>query len=231
MPTNNTENIYSTEFENDPNPIPSSKIGYDNTESGLNATTVQGAIDELDNKIKASDEASEITYDNTDSGLEATSVQGAIDEMAGAFDNYMLMGEEDVSIAVPENSTFNSLFHNNGLFTLIQNVITNLNNDEAIDIRALSISPSFSSYALHPLGKSFWKKGETMDATDYSGVFYNQANPKHTITSAKIAGSNSTIRKLDIADADGAMTLLDMTESTTTITYVTLQVMKYKKGV
>ena len=81
MPTNNTENIYSTEFENDPNPIPSSKVGYDNTESGLEATTVQGAIDELDSKIKASDEASEITYDNTESELEATNVQSAIDEL------------------------------------------------------------------------------------------------------------------------------------------------------
>lgn len=81
MPTNDTQNIYSTEYENDPNPIPANKIGYDNTESGLEATTVQGAIDELDSKIKASDEADEITYDNTESGLEATNVQGAIDEL------------------------------------------------------------------------------------------------------------------------------------------------------
>lgn len=52
MPNNDTENIYSTEFENDPNPIPSSKIGYDNTESGLEAENVQAAIDEIDSLTK-----------------------------------------------------------------------------------------------------------------------------------------------------------------------------------
>lgn len=47
MPTNVTDNIYSTEYEDSGTPIPSTKIGYDNTESGLEATNVQGAIDEL----------------------------------------------------------------------------------------------------------------------------------------------------------------------------------------
>lgn len=48
MPTNNTENIYSTPFnEGEAQPIPASRIGYDNTSSGLTADDVQSAIDEI----------------------------------------------------------------------------------------------------------------------------------------------------------------------------------------
>ena len=48
---------------------------YDNTDSDLVATTIQGAIDELDaEKIDGS-------YDNSTSGLTATTIQGAIDEL------------------------------------------------------------------------------------------------------------------------------------------------------
>lgn len=48
MPYNDTENIYSTPFnEGEAQPIPATRIGYDNTDSGLTATDVQGAIDEI----------------------------------------------------------------------------------------------------------------------------------------------------------------------------------------
>lgn len=54
-----------------------SAISYDNVSSGLTATEVQDAIDELRN-------ADAILYDNTVSGLTATEVQAAIDELATA---------------------------------------------------------------------------------------------------------------------------------------------------
>ncbi len=48
MPSNDTENIYSTQFnEGEAQPIPATRIGYDNDASGLNATNVQEAIDEI----------------------------------------------------------------------------------------------------------------------------------------------------------------------------------------
>jgi len=53
-------------------------VSYDNSTSGLAATDVQAAIDEV---YAALDEADEIDYDNTTSGLAATDVQGAIDEL------------------------------------------------------------------------------------------------------------------------------------------------------
>jgi len=59
-------------------------IDYDNSVSGLSATTVQDAIDELDSTIDNLD-ASGINYSNITSGLLSSTVQGAIDELA-AFD-------------------------------------------------------------------------------------------------------------------------------------------------
>jgi hypothetical protein len=54
-------------------------IRYRNSGSGLTATDVQGAIDELKSDIPA--DASDVSYDNTSSGLTATDVQDAIDEV------------------------------------------------------------------------------------------------------------------------------------------------------
>ena len=59
-----------------------SDINYDNTSSGLSATNVQTAIDEVYGDIPTGFPATAITYDNTSSGLVATNVQNAIDEIA-----------------------------------------------------------------------------------------------------------------------------------------------------
>ena len=62
-----------------------SDIDYDNTGSGLAATNVQAAIDELKTdipSIPATYNADDIVYDNTASGLQATDVQAALDEIA-----------------------------------------------------------------------------------------------------------------------------------------------------
>ena len=86
MPSNNTENILSTPFtEGTGNPIPASRISYDGTTSGLSATDVQAAIDEVVGDIPtipATYDADDIVYDNTTSGLTATDAQAAIDEVA-----------------------------------------------------------------------------------------------------------------------------------------------------
>ena len=58
-----------------------SDVNYDNTGSGLTATNVQDAIDELKGDIPTSLDADDVAYDNTGSGLTATNVQDAIDEV------------------------------------------------------------------------------------------------------------------------------------------------------
>lgn len=61
--------------------LDSSDIDYDNTQSGLTATDVQDAIDELAQGGGGGGSAADITYDPTASGLSATDVQEAIDEV------------------------------------------------------------------------------------------------------------------------------------------------------
>lgn len=74
-------------------------VAYDNTSSGLTATNVQDAIDELH-------DADGIAYDNTTSGLTATDVQSAIDEIAqgggsgGGFDLTAYTGTGTVTVSV-----------------------------------------------------------------------------------------------------------------------------------
>jgi hypothetical protein len=72
-------NRYVHDYEDDGQPIPGTKIGYDNTGSGLDSTTVQGAIDEV---AQILDTKQDKSYDGTESGIEADTVTGAIDELA-----------------------------------------------------------------------------------------------------------------------------------------------------
>lgn len=66
--------------------VDSDKIGYNNLTSGLQATNVKGAIDELKSdidNIQVTPDATDVGYDNTTSGLTADNVQEAIDEVVG----------------------------------------------------------------------------------------------------------------------------------------------------
>jgi len=65
----------------------SDDVSYDNATSGLTATDVKSAIDELKTGLENQNEADEITYDNITSGLAATDVQAAIDEVDGRVDS------------------------------------------------------------------------------------------------------------------------------------------------
>lgn len=66
--------------------LDSSDIDYDNTASGLTATDVQEAIDELA-QGGGGGSAADITYDPTTSGASATNVQDALDEAFGDLDD------------------------------------------------------------------------------------------------------------------------------------------------
>ena len=81
--------------------VQAENVSYDNTDSGLTATNVQDAIDEVNAKIPQSGsvDADDVTYDNTSSGLTATNVQDAIDELASPA-GWTLAGTETGTTAV-----------------------------------------------------------------------------------------------------------------------------------
>lgn len=87
-------------------------VAYDNTTSGLTATNVQDAIDEVNSKIPQGGavQADDVAYDNTSSGLTATNVQDAIDEVsAGATLRATGTGATLGAIASSLTSAFNAL--------------------------------------------------------------------------------------------------------------------------
>lgn len=57
MPSNDTENIYATQYGGEGEPIPATKISYDNTASGLTADDIQEAVDELAGVIDTAETA------------------------------------------------------------------------------------------------------------------------------------------------------------------------------
>ena len=57
MPSNDTENIYATQYGGEGEPIPATKISYDNTASGLTADDIQEAVDEVALEAKGASEA------------------------------------------------------------------------------------------------------------------------------------------------------------------------------
>ena len=61
--------------------MPADHVTYDPMTSGLVATNVQDAIDEITTRPAVLPTASDVSYDNTSSRLSATNVQDAIDEV------------------------------------------------------------------------------------------------------------------------------------------------------
>ena len=101
-----------------------SGISYDNTGSGLTATNVQDAIDEVESNIPtvpASYAATAITYDPTVTGMSATNVQDAIDEL------FSLIGSK------PDNVS-GTLYHTTSSSFLTQSGITYNNVGGVINI-------------------------------------------------------------------------------------------------
>lgn len=92
-----------------------SDVVYNNAVSGLTATNVQDAIDEVYGDIPTSFAGSDVTYNNAVSGLTATDVQTAIDEIALGGSGtehglYELWSNPDiVSAFIPQTVTINDV--------------------------------------------------------------------------------------------------------------------------
>lgn len=96
--------------------VTAGNVSYVNTTSGLTATDVQAAIDELAQGSGGTVEADDVSYDNTSSGLAATNVQGAIDEVNGK-----IAGSTTISVTADGVKTNAQLL--NDLFALIGSAV------------------------------------------------------------------------------------------------------------
>lgn len=169
MSSNDTQNVYSSEYR-DATPTAASAVTYDGTASGLSATNVQAAIDEVVGdipEIPTSYDAEDITYDNTTSGLSATNAQAAIDEVASVTNevknNYVISGHGTVAVNADGIKDFDALL--NDLKTEITALLANIDDDEFIVPKNLYITSFYSLVADYTSG---WGKGSTNYTPSFS---------------------------------------------------------------
>ena len=195
MPSNNTENIYSTEYGGSGSPIPAEKISYDNTESGLQATKVQGAIDEL---------------------------AGSVDVLESDVNNLehvQLISANVYNVTIPANTVLSdaiTLLYDN----FLNNIIANLSDDEAVIPRNMSIPVDASGNTLaNPLTHVLWRNTETTDINNEVSMMRSyEGATSITIYAGMQGGSTYThksLKKVVIA-SDGTVTMTDLNNITIT---------------
>ena len=135
-----------------------SEISYDNATSGLTATDVQAAVDEVEGRVDTAEsnittnataisdhladtvdahDASAVSYVNTTSGLTATEVQSAIDEVEGRVDTAETGLSDHLADTVDAHdaSAISNVPSGNLAATDVQSALNELQTD--IDTRAL----------------------------------------------------------------------------------------------
>ena len=123
--------------------VDSDKIGYNNLTSGLTATNVKSAIDELKSDIDnvpTNPDADDVSYDNTTSGMTADDVQGAIDELKSDIDD---ITASDVSYS----NTTSSLVATNvqsAIDEVVGNVYTKAQIDGKVTVSTVDIGEGAS---------------------------------------------------------------------------------------
>lgn len=118
-------------------------VTYDNTGTGLTATDVQAAIDEVVGDIPTGFAASAISYDNSGSGLSAADVQDAIDELAasGSGESYVT-AETAVGEWIDGSTVYRKVYHATGTFTSEQVLDASVNTSNA---KIIKFEGSFKS--------------------------------------------------------------------------------------
>lgn len=96
--------------------IQAQNVVYDNTTSGLTATDVQSAIDELASGSGGTVDADDVTYNNTSSGMTASNVQDAIDELNSSITSFDTV--VSATVTAIQGTVMGGAFLNNVAFSL-----------------------------------------------------------------------------------------------------------------
>ena len=130
MPSNDTENIYATQYGGEGEPIPATKISYDNTDSGLTATKVQGAIDELASSISTLD--------------------SSVEDLETALNQTYVLADSDVNIEVTADGVKSYSDLLDDLYTAFLAYIAAMDDDELLFLTRMQVQ---NVATLSPLGK------------------------------------------------------------------------------
>lgn len=244
MANNETQHIYSAEYEGGSSAVPATSVIYDNTTSGLDAVTAQAAIDEIEAQIDAlaaEDVAStgigdttdvqgaldyimsvkiDGAYNNAVSGLSATTIQGAIDEVADDVSNlegYTVKTIETVTL--PNCTTYPSIVEH--IKSDIEAIIAAQPNNEKLAILGLSID-GFGFFSYYG-SRSLWANNTS---TTYLGTMFTRTrNDASTVVIESMSGTGC--KRATIGDSTFVTKDFVVDEPTTTLV-VRVQVLRLK---
>lgn len=170
MPSNDTQNIYSTEYSGEGAPIPATKISYDGTGTSIEATDVQNAITELDTDLQSTKD---------DVGDLKTALQ----------QNYVL-ANSDVNIEVEADGikSYSDLLDD--LNTAFLAYVAAMDDDELLFLTRAQIT---GVATLSPLGKVSGYKNTDVDVSpSFTRIELDSTNV--VITSFRFGGTKSFLR-------------------------------------
>lgn len=163
--------------------IKASEVTYDGTTSGLSASSVQGAIDEVLGKIPevpTGYAASAISYDNSDTAIQSDNAQGAITELdsrladveSGIDNGLIFLGISEVLVTSESTDTFGDMCAK--LATAFNAALDEYGDDEVGEIVAL-----YGAYAGAPTNTALYSKvnkfnSQTFLLTSFSNSWTTQ---------------------------------------------------------
>lgn len=130
MPSNDTENIYATQYGGEGEPIPATKISYDGTGTSIEATNVQGAITEIDTDLQ--------------------STKGDVSDLKTALRQNYVLADSDVNIEVTADGVKSYSDLLDDLNTAFLAYLAAMDDDELLFLTRMQIT---NVATLSPLGK------------------------------------------------------------------------------
>lgn len=170
MPSNDTENIYATQYGGEGEPIPATKISYDGTGTSIEATTVQAAITEVDTDLQSTKE-------------DVSDLKTALRQ------NYVL-ADSDVNIEVTADGTksYSDLFDD--LNTAFLAYLAAMDDDELLFLTRMQVT---GVVTLSPLGKvSGYNNTDVAIGPSFSRVELDSSNV--VITTLKFGSTKGFAR-------------------------------------
>lgn len=247
MSTNDTQHIYSAEYENGGGgSTPASSVSYDNTSSGLDAVTAQAAIDEIEAQIDAlaaqdveSTGIGDTTnvqgaldyimsvkidgaYNNAISGLSATTLQGAVDELAGDAKAVYKFVEHVNITGTTTTGGVDGAFTD--ALTNLNTALSQLDDNEYLIAETIAV-PNMGTYLARNLD-NLWGKNDVV--TSIEGSLISTSTNNVIIRACQLNPSVNRLFYIDIAIPTGTISATDHLSTTGELT-VTIKCRKYSK--
>lgn len=190
--------------------IDADEVVYDNTTSGLTATDVQAAIDEVVGDIPVvptTYAASDVTYDNTTSGLAATTAQAAIDELS--IGGYQLIEQLEEKYSAQSGDSYSDMI--DAVMASMQTKVNALDEKTVIVPCALTITQVVTLVTRNFI----YAKNDTFNVVSYGVSVYSDQFSVWSSVGYSGTGVSTCHRATTVA-ATGVTTITDIGSITST---------------